>query len=87
MTQDDQGRWRLKKEVSLGDVIALAAALMAVLMAFMSLRVTDLELDSRIRVVEITSNANSANVATTVQELKVELRRLGDKIDTLTARK
>lgn len=73
-------RWRIKREVSAGDIVAIAVAIVAVLAAYM-------RLDARVTVVEITTAANTQAVTETVQEIKVELRRLVDKIDRVIERK
>ena len=65
--------WQLKKEVSLGDLIAIAIAIMAVITAYQ-------RLDGRVTEVEITSRVNTAAIANTMNELKVEMRELRNDI-------
>ena len=65
--------WQLKKEVSLGDLIAIAIAIMAVITAYQ-------RLDGRVTEVEITSRVNTAAITATMNELKVEMRELRNDI-------
>ena len=65
--------WQLKKEVSLGDLIAIFIAIMAVITAYQ-------RLDGRVTEVEITSRVNTAAITATMNELKVEMRELRNDI-------
>lgn len=74
-----RGGWRLNKEVGVGDLVAITVAIAAVLASYFSL-------DKRVSVVEF-SSAQSANaVQSTVAEIRIELRRMADKLDRLVER-
>lgn len=68
---DRRDGWRIKKEVSLGDIVAILIAVVAVMTAYMTL-------NTRIAVVESIATTNAASISVTISEIKVELRRLND---------
>ena len=76
----DTNPWRIKKEISLGDLIAIVVAIAAVLTAYM-------RLDARVTVVELTAAQNAQSVNVVLQEIRIEMRRLADKLDRFTERK
>lgn len=83
MTDDqtrERGKWRLNREVSAGDLVAISVAVVAVLTSYFSL-------DKRVAVIETLSAQQQSAVSQTVQEIKHELRRLTDKIERLTERR
>jgi len=77
--QDDDRRWHVKREISLGDMIAIVIACSAVITSYMSL-------NARVMVVETLTQSNSTQFSATVNELKGELRRFSDKLDRLVER-
>ena len=80
MDNKEDQRWRLNKEVGVGDLVAISVAVAAVLVSYFSL-------DKRLAVIEISSTQNSANISYTVAEIKSEIRRMADKLDRYTERK
>lgn len=74
MSDDQAKAWHINREVSLGDIIAITTALVAVVMAYMSL-------DSRVTVVEMLTRTNTQQITSTINEIKVELRRLNDRLE------
>jgi len=67
-------KWRLNREISAGDLIAIAVAITAVMTTYF-------QLDKRVAVVEIISAQNNATLKHDVSEIKQDVRRLGDKIE------
>lgn len=76
LLMDRRDGWRIKKEVSLGDIVAIVIAIMAVMTAYATL-------NTRIAIVESLTQANNAALAGTVLEIKTELRRLNDKMERM----
>lgn len=72
--------WRINKEIGAGDLVAISVAVAAVLASYFSL-------DKRLAVIETTSAANSVSITSTVAEIKVEIRRMSDKLDRYTERR
>lgn len=77
MDDEQRRKWRINREVSAGDLIAITVAIVAVLSSYFSL-------DKRVAVVELLSTQNHSVVTQTVQDVKVEVRRLADKIERYT---
>lgn len=73
---EEQVGWSIKKEISLGDIIAIVVAIVAVMSAYMTL-------NTRITVVEIMAQTNGASIAGTITEIKDELRRLNNKMERM----
>lgn len=69
-------KWHINREISLGDLLAIAVAIGSVITAYMSL-------SARVTVVEAMAAQNSAQLTGTVQEIKSELRRLSDRMERL----
>lgn len=67
-------QWTIKREVSLGDLIAVVIAIGSVITAYMSL-------NARVMVVEATTAQTAADMRSTMNEIKVEIRRLTDRIE------
>ncbi len=76
MSEQQDKAWHVNREVSLGDMIAIVTALVAVVMAYMSL-------DGRVTVVELLTNKNSQQIESTISEIKIELRRLNDRLERI----
>ena len=72
--------WRINKEVGAGDLVAIAVAVAAVLTSYFSL-------DTRLAVIETSSVQTTSNITTTVAEIKMEIRRMSDKLDRYTERR
>lgn len=72
----DADKWRINKEISLGDMLAIAVAVGSVITAYMSL-------NARVTVVEVLAAQTSTQVNGTVSEIKSELRRLSDRMERL----
>ena len=77
---EQRRKWRVNREVSIGDLVAISGALAAVLITYTTL-------DKRVAVMETLTAQQQATVTQTVQEIKTELRRLTDKIERLTEKK
>ena len=75
MSQESEG-WSIKKEVSLGDLIAIIVAITAVMSAYMTL-------NTRLAVIETVSNTSSTAIAGTINDIKTELRRMNDKMERI----
>lgn len=67
-------QWTIKREVSLGDLIAVVIAIGSVITAYMSL-------NARVMVVEATTAQTAADMRSTMNEIKEEIRRLTDRIE------
>lgn len=67
-------QWTIKREVSLGDLIAVVIAIGSVITAYMSL-------NARVMVVEATTAQTASDMRSTMNEIKVEIRRLTDRIE------
>lgn len=77
MEQNEQDiSWHVKREISLGDLIAVATALVAVIVTYMNL-------DARVRIVEVQSNNNAQQLSSTVADLKSDLRRIADRVERI----
>lgn len=74
MNDQPDKAWHINREVSLGDLIAIITALVAVVVAYMSL-------DGRVTVVEMLTHTNTQQITSTINEIKVELRRLNDRLE------
>lgn len=72
----DDGRWKVKREVSLGDIIAIVIALTAVISSYMYM-------NARVLVIETVTQTNTMQITNTINEIKIELRRMADKMDRL----
>jgi len=70
----DSDHWQLKKEVSLGDLIAIIVAILAVLSAYA-------RLDVRVTEVEVTNRVQTKVLQDALTELKIEIRRMADGFD------
>lgn len=66
--------WHVSREISLGDLVAIVTALVAVVIAYMSL-------DGRVSVVEIVTRTNTQQISEAISEIKQELRRLNDRLE------
>ena len=66
--------WSIKKEISLGDLVAIATAIVAIMIAY-------IRLNDRVTTVEVTSQVQQQTITTTMQELRTEIRRLADSFD------
>lgn len=77
---EERAGWSIKKEVSLGDIIAIVVAVVAVMTAYMTL-------NTRITVVEIMAQTNGASIANTITEIKDELRRMNSKMERMLEEK
>lgn len=66
--------WSIKKEISLGDLIAIAIAIMAILTAYA-------RLDNRVTAVEVSTSVQTQAIQSTMAELRVEIRRMADSFD------
>ena len=64
----------MKKEVSLGDLIAIIVAILAVLSAYA-------RLDVRVTEVEVTNRVQTKVLQDALTELKIEIRRMADGFD------
>lgn len=73
---DEKERWRVKKEISLGDVIAIVVALTAMMGAYA-------RLDNRISLLEQSNGYSQAAFA----KIDAQLEKLSAKIDRLIERK
>lgn len=73
---EQRRKWRLNREVSAGDIVAIAVAITAVLTSYFSL-------DKRVAVVETLSTQNNATLKQDVSEIKQDVRRLGDRIERI----
>ncbi len=80
MEEKPTQRWRINREVSAGDLVAISVAVTAVLTSYFSL-------DKRVAVMETLTTQQQSVVTQTVQEIKSELRRLTDKIERMTERR
>ncbi len=80
MEADQRQKWRINREVSAGDLVAISVAVTAVLTSYFSL-------DKRVAVMETLTTQQQSVVTQTVQEIKSELRRLTDKIERMTERR
>jgi len=68
--------WTIKREVSLGDMVSIVIAVVSVVVAYMTL-------NARVMVVEAVTAQNSADMRSTMSEIKGELRRLNERIEKL----
>lgn len=80
-------RWKIKKEVSLADILSFAAAALAVVYAYTTL-------DKRLTIVEVaTVNNQAANARQDEESLRmqaridVQLDKLNSKVDRLLERR
>lgn len=72
----EQKHWEVKREISLGDLVAVAVALVSVIVTYMNL-------DARVRIVELVSSQNTQQINTTVSEIKSDMRRLADRVEKI----
>lgn len=72
---EPQDKWRVKKEISLGDVIAIVVAVAAVLGSYA-------RLDNRISLLEQSSSFSQAAFS----KLEAQIEKLSAKIDRLIER-
>lgn len=72
---EPQEKWRVKKEISLGDVIAIVVAVAAVLGSYA-------RLDNRISLLEQSSSFSQAAFS----KLEAQIEKLSTKIDRLIER-
>jgi hypothetical protein len=84
---EERRRWHIKKEVSLGDLIAFASAALAVVYAYTTLdkRVSILEDADRTR--QIMEDRKSADFIRYQQRIDTTLDRINDKLDRLIDRR
>lgn len=84
---EERRRWHIKKEVSLGDLIAFASAALAVVYAYTTLdkRVSILEDSDRAR--QIAEERKNADFIRYQQRIDVTLDRINDKLDRLIDRR
>lgn len=76
------GRWQIKKELSLGDVLAIVIALLSVVQVYHAL-------DVRLTIVEQEQRAareRDTEMKETVRSLRVDIAALSGKIDRLLER-
>lgn len=77
--RDEQRRkWRINREISAGDLVAIAVAITAVASSYFSL-------DKRVAVIEVLSAQNNTMISQSVHEIKQDVRRLGDKLEQYIA--
>ena len=69
--------WRINREISLGDVLAVVTAMVLGVMAYTSL-------DGRVKMVEVLTANNTNQISSTITEIKTELRRLNDRLERIT---
>lgn len=72
MATQDEGKWKVKREISLGDLVAIAVAMGGVILAYDTL-------DKRISVLEagaITSAQALADIRDTIREIDRKLTAL-----------
>ena len=79
----NEQQWRIKKEISLGDLIAFTTAAFAVVYAYFTLD-TRVKLVEQTLVVVSTDQRRQDDERTQIrQEVKIELRELNNKIDRI----
>lgn len=76
MSEEQENRWRINREVSLGDILAIVIAVGSVITAYMSL-------SARVTVVEVMAAQTANSLNGTVSEIKTELRRLNDRLERM----
>lgn len=76
MNQQQEPKWHLSREISMGDLVAIATALIAVIVSYM-------QLDARVKVVEVITNQNSVQINSTVAEIKQDMRRIADRVERI----
>ena len=73
-TQDDS-KWKVKREISLGDLVAIAVAIAGVVLAYGTL-------DKRVSVLE----AGAANAAIALSDIRDTIREIDRKLTALLLR-
>lgn len=73
---ENRRKWHVKREISLGDLVAVTTALVAVVISYA-------QLDARVKLVEVLTGQNAAQIAGTVTEIKSDMRRLADRIERI----
>lgn len=68
--------WHINREIGVGDLVAIATALVAVVISYS-------QLDARVKVVEVITATNTAQITNTVAEIKNDMRRLADRIEKI----
>ena len=76
MNETERRRWHLKKELSLGDLIAFVCAIGAVVIAYFTM-------DKRVAIVE----AHAVTQGKETGQIVNQLQRLEDKLDRLIERR
>jgi hypothetical protein len=75
MQPDDENRWKIKREISLGDLVAIAVAIAGVVLAYGTL-------DKRVSVLE----AGAANAAIALSDIRDTIREIDRKLTALLLR-
>lgn len=71
-----QSQWHVNREISLGDILAIAVAIASVITAYMSL-------NARVMVVEALSAQTSQQLSGTVAEIKSDLKQLNSRLERI----
>lgn len=72
--QEERRKWHVNREVSVGDLVAIVGAIVAVLVSYFSL-------DKRVAVVEQALTQQRSEMGANIQEIKTDVRRLADRIE------
>lgn len=75
MEPNDDNRWKIKREISLGDLVAIAVAIAGVVLAYGTL-------DKRVSVLE----AGAANAAIALSDIRDTIREIDRKLTALLLR-
>jgi hypothetical protein len=79
MSDNQETKWHVSREISMGDLVAILTALIAVVVSYM-------QLDARVKVVEVITSQNSAQISTAVSEIKQDMRRIADRVERIVER-
>lgn len=77
---DDKRKWHIGKEVSVSDVVCLAGACVAVLIAYG-------KLDTRVSLVEQSLSAQKIDAETTTKRIEASIAEINRKLDRLIERR
>lgn len=75
MEPNDDNRWKIKREISLGDLVAIAVAIAGVVLAYGTL-------DKRVSVLE----ADAVNAAIALSDIRDTIREIDRKLTALLLR-
>lgn len=75
MEPNDDNRWKIKREISLGDLVAIAVAIAGVVLAYGTL-------DKRVSVLE----AGAVNAAFALSDIRDTIREIDQKLTALLLR-